>query len=250
MKISLVIPCYNEEANLQKGVLDKIGNYVTDDGRFVEVVIVDDGSQDKSKRIIKERYLPMFSKFRLVENDHGGKAQALITGIRSAKGDHVIFTDMDLATPIEEAEKLIAESKNYSIVIGSRNSRRKGAPLLRKIMAVGGIIVKDFLVNLKGIRDTQCGFKLFKKNVALDVIERLQVSTNHKGLRGSSVSAGFDVEFLFIATKLGYDVKEVPVIWRHVETHNVNFIKDSVEGLGDYLRIKYYSLTGKYDLKK
>lgn len=251
MKVSLVVPCYNEETNLQKGVLDKIGNYVKDNEKFGEVIIVDDGSQDKSKIIIGEKYLPMFPKFRLIENNHGGKAMAVITGIRNAKEEYVMFTDMDLATPIEQANRLIKRvSKTYPIVIGSRNNKREGAPILRKIMARGGIIVKDLLVNLKGVRDTQCGFKLFNRKTALDIIRRLQVSVNHKDIKGSSVSAGFDVEFLFLATKLGYGIKEIPVSWKHVETHNVNFLKDSLEGLRDYIRIRYYDLTGKYDLKK
>ena len=161
MNISLVVPCYSEEANLQKGVLDKIGNFTRDDSRFAEVIFVDDGSIDSSRHIIKEKYLGKFPKLRLIENEHQGKAYAIITGICKAKGDFVLFSDVDLATPIEEAEKLIKEAQNgYPIVIGSRNTHRKGAPFLRKLMAVGFIIVRDILIGLSGIRDTQCGFKL------------------------------------------------------------------------------------------
>ena len=149
MNISLVVPCFNESSNLQKGVLDKIGNYVANDPRFKEVLIVDDGSTDSSKLIIKEFYLPKFSKFKLLENDHRGKAFAVISGIQKAKGDYVIFSDIDLATPIEEAEKLIKElNDGFKIVIGSRNSRRKGAPFLRKVMAVGLITVRGFFIGL------------------------------------------------------------------------------------------------------
>ncbi len=84
MKISLIIPCYNEETNLQKGVLDKIGNFTRDDRRFREVVIVDDGSTDSSKKIIKEKYISQFPKFVLIENDHQGKAASVITGIKKS----------------------------------------------------------------------------------------------------------------------------------------------------------------------
>src|SRR3990167_10990518 len=108
MKISLIVPCYNEEANIQKGVLDKIGNFTAGDDRFSEVVIVDDGSTDSSKTVIKNKYLKLFPKFRLVENSHQGKAFAVITGITHSKGDYVMFSDIDLATPIDEADKLIA----------------------------------------------------------------------------------------------------------------------------------------------
>ena len=152
MKISLIIPCYNEEANIQKGVLDKIGNFTRNDDQFVQVMIVDDGSNDHSKKLIKEEYLHQFPKFRLIENNHQGKAFAIISGIERAKGNFVIFSDIDLATPIEESEKLIKQIGEYDIVIGSRKSNREGAPFLRKIMAVGFIIIRDLLIGLKGIK--------------------------------------------------------------------------------------------------
>ncbi len=249
MKISLVLPCYNEEANLQKGVLDKIGNFVKEDDRFTEVIIVDDGSSDKSKKFIKEKYLVHFPKFKLIENTHRGKAYAVITGINHSKGDYVMFSDIDLATPIEEANKLINQLKAYSIVIGSRSSQRAGAPLARKIMAKGAIVVRDIFLNLRGIKDTQCGFKLFEKKAAQHIFNHLRVYKDGHTIEGSSVSVGFDIEFLFLATKLGYKIKEIPVVWKHVETHNVNFLKDSFEGFLDILKIKFADLQGKYNNK-
>src|SRR3989338_9179180 len=246
MNISLIVPCYNEGVNIQKGVLDKIGNFTRNDDRFIEVLIVDDGSDDHSKQIIKREYLPQFSKFKLIENNHQGKAFAIISGIERAKGYLVIFSDIDLATPIEESEKLIKQIEKYDIVIGSRNTNREGAPLLRKIMAVGFITIRDLLIGLKGIKDTQCGFKIFRRNVALKIINKLKVFHNKRKAEGSSVTAGFDLEFLFIAVKLGYKIKEVPVPWLHVETKNVNFLRDSIETLIDIFKIKYYDLLRKY----
>ncbi|OGK13602.1 hypothetical protein A3C98_02290 [Candidatus Roizmanbacteria bacterium RIFCSPHIGHO2_02_FULL_37_15] len=246
MNISLIIPCYNEEANIQKGVLDKIGNFTKDDPKFLEVNIVDDGSNDHSKKIIKDEYLLQFPKFNLTENNHQGKAFAIITGVEKAKGDLVMFSDIDLATPIEESEKLIEQIGKYDIVIGSRNSERYGAPILRKIMAIGFIIIRDLLIGLKGIKDTQCGFKIFKRKAALNIIDRLKVFHNKRVAEGSSVTAGFDLEFLFIALKLGYKIREVPVTWLHVETKNVNFIKDSFETLKDILKIKYFDFLRQY----
>lgn len=247
MKISLVIPCYNEEVNIQKGVLDKIGNFTKNDSRFTEVFIVDDGSNDNSRKLIREKYLPLFTKFGLIQNSHQGKAFAVITGIEKAKGDYVMFSDIDLATPIEEAERLIKEAgRDFQIIIGSRNSSREGAPMLRKIMAVGFIVIRNFIIGLHGIKDTQCGFKLFQKKAAINIIKKLQVFHNKRIAEGSSVSAGFDLEFLFLANKLKYKIKEVPVDWRHVETKNVNFFRDSIETVKDILRIKYFDLTGKY----
>ncbi|KKQ24371.1 MAG: Glycosyl transferase family 2 [Candidatus Roizmanbacteria bacterium GW2011_GWC2_37_13] len=247
MRISLIIPCYNEEANIQKGVLDKIGNFTARDDRFLEVIIVDDGSSDNSKSIIKNKYLKIFPKFKLALNSHQGKAFAILTGIKNVKGDWVMFSDIDLATPIEEADKLIKETNNYQIVIGSRSSYRQGAPILRKIMAFGAIIIRNFIIGLPKIRDTQCGFKIFEKEAALKIIDKLLVFHNNRKAKGSSVSAGFDMEFLFLASKLKYDIKEIPVQWRHVETKNVNFIKDAVESLKDIFKIKLFAVLGKYD---
>jgi len=248
MKISLIIPCYNEEINIQKGVLDKIGNYTQNDQRFSEVVIVDDGSNDSSKTVIKNKYLKTYPKFRLLENPHQGKAFAVLTGIKQAKGDYVMFSDIDLATPIDEVEKLIAKTKNDGqIVIGSRNNSRKGAPLMRKVMAKGFIFIRNIIIGLKGIKDTQCGFKLFEKQIALKIIDKLQVFHDKRIAEDSSVSAGFDIEFLFLGQKLGYKIIEVPVIWRHVETKNVNFIRDTIETLIDIFKIKLLDMKGKYN---
>ncbi|MGB9707271.1 MAG: glycosyltransferase [Microgenomates group bacterium] len=246
MKISLIIPCYNEQLNIQKGTLDKIGNFTKNDNRFLEIIIVDDGSTDNTKKIIKQKYLPLFKKFRLIENKHQGKGVALITGIKNAKSDYVAFSDFDLATPIEEIDKLIKYAKEYPIVIGSRNSQRQGAPIIRKIMALGFILIRNLLIGLKGIKDTQCGFKLFKKDIALKIIDKLVVFQQKRKVKGSSVSAGFDLEFLFLANFLGYKIKEVPVIWYHVETKNVNFFKDSFETLIDIFKIKINQILGKY----
>ncbi len=251
MNISLILPCYNEEINLQRGVLDKIGNFISNDDRFVEVLIIDDGSTDRSADSIKKKYLPRFPKFRLIHTPHKGKAFAVITGIEKAKGEYIIFSDIDLATPIEESEKLIEHSeKGYPILIGSRKSQRAGAPFARKIMALGAIVVRDLIIGLRGIKDTQCGFKMFRRSVALNILKRLLVFRNGRKIKGSSVSAGFDIEFLFLAIKLGYKVKEIPVTWKHVETKNVNFIRDSIEALKDIINIKYFYLKGAYDLKK
>lgn len=247
MKISLIIPCYNEILNIQKGVLDKIGNYTKNDDRFVEVLIVDDGSVDKSVATIEKKYLNLFPKFKLVKNKHLGKAYAIIRGIEEAMGNFIMFTDIDLATPIEESDKLINGAKGrFDIVIGSRSKEREGAPFTRKLMAYGMIFVRNYLIGLKGINDTQCGFKIFESKIAKKIISKLLVFHKKRITTESSVSAGFDLEFLFLAQKLGYTIKEVPVIWRHVETKNVTFIKSSVEGLTDILKIKWYDILKKY----
>ena len=247
--VSIIIPCYNEEANLQKGVLDKVGNFVEENPQIKEVIIVDDGSEDKTAQIIKSQYLPKFKKFKYVKIPHQGKASAVITGIQKAKSEFVLFTDMDLATPIEESKKLIqAIKEGWHIAIGSRDKKRKGAPITRKIMAIGFILIRNFLLNLGKIKDTQCGFKAFKRETALKIISHMKVfhpKTKRK-TKGASVTAGFDLEFLFVAKLLGYKIKEIPVEWRHVETRNVNVFKDTIETLRDILKIKWYQIRNQY----
>lgn len=245
--VSIVLPIYNEEANLQKGVLDKVINYAKNKKEIREIIVVDDGSTDKSVAVVKKEYLGKYPKLKLILKEHSGKAFTVIKGIESAKSEYVLFSDIDLATPIEEADKLLAEVNGYEIVIGSRSSKRKDAPLLRKVMALGLIYVRTIFIGLKGIKDTQCGFKLFQKKAALVIINKLKVFKQAKKIHGSSVGAGFDLEFLFIASKVGYQIKEVPVIWRHVETKNVNFIKDSIETMRDILKIRWQELGGKYN---
>lgn len=246
--ITLVVPCYNEEANLQKGVLDKIGNFVNESEHISKVLIIDDGSTDESVSIIK-RYLKNFPSFELVKNQHQGKAFAVSTGIRNTKTPYVMFTDIDLATPIEESDKLIQQiDNNYQIIIGSRSSARAGAPLTRKIMAVGLIVIRDIILGLHGIKDTQCGFKLFKTSSAQEILDKLVVFKNGHTIQGSSVSAAFDLEFLFLAKKLGNNIQEISVMWRHVETKNVNFLRDSLETLRDMLKIRKNYLLGNYDI--
>lgn len=246
MKLSLILPTYNEEENIKKGVLDRVLLYLKNKDFSWEVIIVDDGSDDKTKKLIKDKYLKPDKKLRLIEKPHQGKAYSIIEGIKNAKGDIVAFSDFDLATPIEEMDKLLEFIDKYDIVIGSRNNVRKGAPLIRKIMAKGFIFIRDLFINLNGIRDTQCGFKIFKKETAMKIINSLKVFKVEKRVKGPSVSAGFDLEFLYLAKKMGCQIKEVPVLWHYAETRRVNFFKDSIETMIDILKIKFNELLGKY----
>jgi len=229
--------------------LDKIGNYVHHSPAIKEVIISDDGSTDNTKKLIKKEYLSEYPLFKLLENEHKGKAQTLISAILAAKSEYVLFTDIDLATPIEEVEKMINEiEKNTDIIIGSRNNTRAGAPLTRKIMAKGMIFIRSFIIGLKKIKDTQCGFKAFRTDAAKKIINSLVVFKNTQAVEGSSVSAAFDLEFLFLASKMGMSITEIPVAWKHVETKNVNFITDTWETIQDILLIKYYDITGTYKI--
>lgn len=249
--VSLIIPCYNEEPNIKEGTLLKVAEYTKSDDRFGEVLIVDDGSTDKSRALIEKQFLPKYPKLRLIKNNHAGKAFAVITGIKESSHDYVFFSDFDLATPIEECEKLFAEvDKGNHVVIGSRSANREGAPLLRKTMALGFMISRNIIIGLRGITDTQCGFKIFDRRVALEIIDKLHVFKQEHVITTPSVTAGFDIEFLFIAKQIGCKIKEVPVTWHHVKTERVGFLRDAMETYRDILKIRFNDIVGGYDFSK
>lgn len=247
--LSVVIPSYNEMVNLQKGVLDKVEHFLTKKfgGGGFEVIVVDDGSDDGSREFI-EQFVRENKNFSLIKNTHSGKAGAVTTGMLSAKGEIVLFTDMDQATPIEEVDKLLPFfDKGFEVVIGSRNTRRKGAPWTRMLMGRGMIILRRLLVGINSISDTQCGFKSFKKEAAQKLFSKIsQLHRGFNSISGSAVTAGFDVELLLLAQKMGYKIKEVPVNWLYVETRRVSPIRDSIDGLIDLLRIKYSDIRRIY----
>lgn len=244
--LSVVIPSYNEETNIRLGALDKVLRYLHRQSYAWEVVIVDDGSSDDSPNLIDE-FVKQSKNFSVIHNAHMGKAGTVITGVLAAKGDIVLFTDLDQATPLNQSEKLLpCFNQGFDVVIGSRNTRREGAPVFRLIMARGFMFLRSFMLGLKGITDTQCGFKAFKKDVAREIFSKLQLYGTRKTVSGSAVSAGFDIEMLFLAKRLGYKIKEVPVEWHYVETRRVNPLVDSWRGLIDILAIRINAWKGLY----
>jgi dolichyl-phosphate beta-glucosyltransferase len=248
MYLSVIIPAYNEEKNLKKNVLEEVWEYLKKQKYSWEVLIVDDGSTDKTAAICSE-FSKKHSGFSILKEPHRGKAGTVIAGMMKAKGDIVLFTDMDQATPISELEKVLPQfSDDFDIVIGSR-SGRKGANVIRKIMAYGFMILRTLILRLP-FRDTQCGFKAFKKETIKPIFERVMVF-KEKQEKGSAVTAGFDLELLYIARKLGYKIAEVPVTWEEKGDRGnfgVNPVKDSLDGLKDLLRVRMNAMAGKYTI--
>lgn len=246
--LSVVIPSYNELANLRKGTLDKVGHYFERKKHNYEVVVVDDGSDDGSLEFVRE-FVKENPKFRLIENNHTGKAGAVTAGVLVSKGDYILFCDMDQATPIEEVEKLLdAAQSGYDIAIGSRSTTRRGAPWTRQLMARSMIMLRSILVGFPEIQDTQCGFKLFSKKAAREIFDKVKaLHRGFKSIHNSSVTAGFDIELLYIGKKMGYEIQEVPVDWFYVESRRVSPIKDSIEGLLDLIQIKKNIIKGIYN---
>ncbi len=246
-KISVVIPCYNEEENLKKGVLDQVEKYLRKKDYPSEVIISDDESTDGSLKFL-EKFVKYNPRFKLLKNQHGGKPFALRSGLKKAKGEIVLFTDMDQSAPIAEIEKLLPWfEKDYAVVFGSRGMTRKNFPFYRKIAS---IVFRSFrqIFLLRGVADTQCGFKAFDRKAGLEIFRKMQVFKQTGETRGWRVGA-WDVEMLFVAEKLGYKIKEVPVGWEDRDVtggKKKNFLKESKEMLLEVLRVKVNDWRGAY----
>jgi dolichyl-phosphate beta-glucosyltransferase len=248
--LSVVIPCYDEMANLRKGVLDHVALFFDKKDYNYEVIVVDDGSKDGSVEFVT-KFVKENPSFRLIKNPHFGKAGAVTTGMLEAKGKYRLFTDMDQATPIEELDKLLpfVESGDYDIAIGSRSTIRKGAPRIRLFVSRSAIVMRKIMVGITRISDTQCGFKLFSAHSAEDLFSRLKkIKKGFTKVKGPAVTYGSDIEVLYIADRIGYQIKEVPVEWLFVESRRVSPVKDSVTGVLDLLRIKRNIVSGIYNI--
>lgn len=242
--LSVVIPAYNEAYNLRTGVLDSVYDYLAEQTYSWEILFVDDGSTDNTVKIAED-FAKKHKGFFVIKEPHKGKGATVMAGILKAVGEIVVFTDTDQATPIDQLEKILPKfTENYDIVIGSR-SGREGAPIIRKVMASGFAILRNVILRLP-YKDTQCGFKAFKNAAAKKIFGRLKIFTNQNLAGGASVSAGFDLEVLYVARKLGYKIAEVPVDWHHKEGTKVDPVKDSLEGLRDLLMVRINALQGKY----
>ncbi len=248
--LTIVIPCYNEQQNLERGVLGEVAHYLEKQQVNTEVIISDDASTDQSRELVKQ-FIATHPKFRLLENPHGGKAWALKHGLTQAQGEWVYFCDMDLSTPITELDKLLPFTKQgFQIIIGSRGGHRENYSLLRKIASTTFRIVRKQLL-LRNIDDTQCGFKLANTKAAQHLFDSMIIFKQTAAAQGWVVAA-WDVEFLFLAEKFGYQIKEVPVKWtdRDVSTtknRSLNkFAHESWDMLRQILRVRINESQGKY----
>lgn len=247
LKLSVVIPAYNEEENIRRGALESVFNYLNNQKYPWEVLVVDDGSSDSTAHLVDE-FVQNHQGFKILREPHRGKAGAVMAGVLSAKGQIVLFTDMDQATPIDQLKKFLLKfEQGFDLVIGKRTLQREGAPFLRKVMAWGFIALRSLVLRLP-YKDTQCGFKAFRKEAAENIFKKMRVFSENEKIKGAAVTAGFDLELLYLARKLGLKVAEVPVKWHHKGTVRINPLKDSWQGLRDMLRVRGNALLGKYQV--
>ena len=248
--LSVVITCYNEEENLKRGVLSDIYSFLSKKKYTWEVVINDDGSTDKSAGLIKDQ-IANWKQFKLLESKHGGKPVGLMHGIKAAKGKHVLFTDVDQSTPIKELDKLTPHLNKYDIVIGSRGMEREDYPIYRKL---GAVVFTSFrrMMILPEIKDTQCGFKLFKRELLVKYFPTLEFFRNRNNAKGWTVSS-WDVEFLHLLKKKGYKIKEVNVRWNDEDISTSKgsamqkYIKESKSMAKQIVKVKMNDIKGVYN---
>jgi glycosyltransferase involved in cell wall biosynthesis len=239
---SIVIPAYNESARLGAS-LEKVLAYVHAQGWDAEVIVVNDGSRDNTGEIIRTfaRKDPMV---KLLENPgNRGKGYSVRNGMLHAEGRFIVFSDADLSSPIEEAPKLLnALQAGADIAIGSRwlraETQTQRQPLHRQIF---GRIFNLLLRISLGLQfaDTQCGFKAFKRTAAQAIFPLQKIER-----------WGFDPEILFLARKLGFKVREIPVVWGHSGGARINPVVDGAKMFQEMLRVRWYAITGEYDASR
>lgn len=236
---SIIIPAYNESARVG-ATLEKVLAHVAERGWDAEIIAVDDGSRDDTVAIIRS-YAEKHPGLRLLQNPgNRGKGYSVRNGMLHARGEMLLFSDADLSSPIEEADKLFgAIAEGADIAIGSRwlrsDLQTQRQPLYRQLFGrVFNLLLRTILgLNFK---DTQCGFKVFTRHAAqaifpLQSIERW----------------GFDPELLYLAKKFKFKVVEVPVAWAHSEGTRISPLRDGTLMFLEMLKIRWNALTGKYN---
>ena len=226
---SVIIPAYNEAERISP-TLDRVLEWIDQEGRRAEVLVVDDGSSDDTCGVVRARS-ESDGRLRLIENGaNRGKGYSVAHGVREARGAWILFSDADLSTPVEELLKLEAGRGEAPISIGSRalpdSDLKKRQPFYREMMGRSFNLLVQTLV-FPGIKDTQCGFKLFRADVAKALFELRTID-----------GFAFDVEVLFLARKHGHSVTEIPVVWINDEASRVDPIRHSLKMFADIMKVR------------
>ena len=240
--LSIVVPAYNEARRLP-GTLPRVIEYVVGLDEPAEIIVVDDGSTDGTAEVATAAAKPGDPVVVLRSRPNRGKGAAVRRGVLAARFGHVLFTDVDLSTPIEETAKLRAAlARGADVAIGSRYADgaevAKTQPLYRRLWSrLCNRVVQKTLV--PGIHDSQCGFKVFRRSTARELFGRQRLD-----------GFGFDAEVLWLARRLGYQVAEVPIVWRDDSRSNVRLMRDSGGMLLDLGRVHLNGWMGRYALRR
>jgi len=234
-------------------VLDEVYQYLAQQDYAWEVVIVNDESTDDSKTLM-ERSVESKRNFSLFDIPHGGKPAAIWAGIQKAQGEVVLTTDMDQSTPIGELSKLLPWcEQGFDVVIGSRGIAREGFSFVRRAGSFVFGTLRGFVL-LRNIADTQCGFKLYRRQVVLKYFPYLEAIRHKEKPSGWKVTA-FDIELLYLIEKAGYRIKEVVVSWSNRDQSDTKsqrsdlarYVNESVDMAQQVMRVKLNQLRGLYD---
>ncbi len=232
MDLSIIIPAYNEEKRLGP-TLEKIRAFMEGKDTSYEVIVVADGSEDRTREVAEESLLAKEGHITTLKNRKTrGKGYAIERGVRVADGDLILFTDADLSTPIEEIDKLIRSIKNGAdIAIGSRSINTSEVltrqPFYRQTMGKAFNLLIRLILGQK-FKDTQCGFKLFKKDTAKVLFKQIKIP-----------GFAFDAEIIYLALRNGFKVDEVGVKWLNSAESKVHPVFSSLQMLRDVIRVRF-----------
>jgi dolichyl-phosphate beta-glucosyltransferase len=233
--LSVVIPAYNEAARIGE-TLAKVRPYLTSRPFPTELIVVDDGCTDRTVEVVTQ-----FPDVRVLRNDRNrGKGYTVRHGVLEARGQFVLFTDADLSTPIEEADKLLSalQTTGADAAVGSRALQREligiHQPWFREFAGRSFNLLVRILTGLT-LRDTQCGFKLFRRNTTRRAFELQFVE-----------GFGFDPELLFLIEGQDGKLIEIPVRWNDNPATKVRFLRDSTRMFSDLIRLRWRAFRGAY----
>jgi len=237
LRLSIIVPAFNEARRLP-ATLDRLVAYAESRPFSTEVLVVDNASTDATNAVATE-FASRCPVVRCLQEGVRGKGAAVRTGVMAASGEYILFSDADLAVPVEEADNFLPPRvPDCDIAIGSREAegaRRYGEPFRRHLMGrVFNLVVRGLL--LPGLQDTQCGFKCFRRDVARDLFPA-----------GTVHGWSFDVEILYIAKLRGYRIAEVPVQWYYGEESKVRPVRDTWRMLNEISKIRKNGKRGLYN---
>lgn len=245
--LSVVIPAYNEAERLPR-TIPRVMEFLSAQGYTYEALVADDGSTDCTPNRVREM-VARYPRLRLIRLSHRGKAYALRKGVLAGEGDRILFTDADLSAPITQAAQLMrCLDDGYDIAIGSRETlgaHRYSEPAYRHAM---GRVFNLAVRTITGGRfqDTQCGFKLFTREAAHDIFNRLLLYGDTAPTVAGPMVTGLDVEVLQIARRRGYKVREVGVEWHYTAGSKVRPALDTYRMLKDLVRVRANDIRGRY----